>query len=210
MRLARLLAPVAALAVASVACSTRPRTTPDSTKRDQIVLLPDPDTGSVGRATVSNTAGTVELSGARASTIVSRNTAPTPAKPLSESDARQLFASALSTLPPAPQQFMLNFQFDSDELTPDSRALLPRVLQAVKGRPFPEVLVIGHTDTIGTAAGNIALGLKRAEMIRKLLVDTGLNGSLIEVVSHGEADLLVPTADGVRQPRNRRVEITVR
>jgi outer membrane protein OmpA-like peptidoglycan-associated protein len=47
-------------------------------------------------------------------------------------------------------------------------------------------------------------------MIRKQLIDIGLDPTLIEIVSHGEADLLVPTADDVPEPRNRRVEITVR
>jgi outer membrane protein OmpA-like peptidoglycan-associated protein len=72
------------------------------------------------------------------------------------------------------------------------------------------VLVIGHTDTVGTRASNIVLGMRRAELLRKLLVEAGLDSSLIEIASHGEADLLVPTGDEVAEPRNRRVEITVR
>jgi OOP family OmpA-OmpF porin len=74
----------------------------------------------------------------------------------------------------------------------------------------PEVEVIGHTDTIGSKVNNVALGLRRAELIRRLLIDIGLGESLMKVTSHGEADLLVRTADGVAEPRNRRVEITVR
>ena len=87
---------------------------------------------------------------------------------------------------------------------------LPDVLQAVKSDPVPEVVVIGHTDTTGTPQSNAELGLRRANAVRTLLVQVGLNESAIDVRSHGEAELLVPTADGVFEPKNRRVEITVR
>ena len=175
-----------------------------------VALLPDPDSGAVGRAIVSGLGGTVELSEARASTVVAGRSAPTPVKPLNEGDADRLFADLLKALPAAPMHFVLNFQFDSDELTPESQALLPQVLSAVKGYPVPEVQVIGHTDTVGTPASNITLGMRRAEMIRKRLIDIGLDAGLIEIASHGEADLLIKTADDVPEPQNRRVEITVR
>jgi outer membrane protein OmpA-like peptidoglycan-associated protein len=72
------------------------------------------------------------------------------------------------------------------------------------------VVVRGHTDTTGSAAQNVALGLKRAHTVRSLLVNTGIDPSSIEVVSHGESELLVRTADDVFEARNRRVEITLR
>ena len=175
-----------------------------------VALLPDPDSGAVGRASVSGLGGSVELSEARASTVVAGRNAPTPVKPLSEDESDRLFGDLLKALPSVPQHFVLNFQFDSDELTAESLALLPQVLNAVKGYQFPEVQVIGHTDTVGTPASNITLGMRRAEMIRKQLIDIGLDPALIEIVSHGEADLLIKTADDVPEPRNRRVEITVR
>jgi outer membrane protein OmpA-like peptidoglycan-associated protein len=121
-----------------------------------------------------------------------------------------LFGDLLSTLPPAPQQFVLYFRFESDDLTDESRALLPRVVEALRNRPFPDVAVIGHTDTTGAAAANVELGLRRANAIRAQLVQAGISPGVIEVTSHGESDLLVKTADQVLEPRNRRVEITVR
>jgi outer membrane protein OmpA-like peptidoglycan-associated protein len=207
----RRIAPALALIVTATACGHRPRTTPEATGPEVIALLPDPDTGHVGRAQVTNSAGTVELASARSSTVVlGRKTAPAAPVSLNEDDATRLFSGVLASLPPAPQHFIVNFEFDSDEPTADSRALLPQILSVVKGRPFPEVLVIGHTDTIGTRASNIGLGMRRAELIRKLLLEAGFDASLIEVASHGEADLLIPTGDEVAEPRNRRVEITVR
>jgi peptidoglycan-associated lipoprotein len=104
----------------------------------------------------------------------------------------------------------LHFQFESDALTEESTALLPEILRTVKGLSVPEVVVIGHTDTMGDPRANLALGLKRAISVRGILVDAGLASSTIEVTSHGEADLLVKTPDNTPEPRNRRVGITVR
>ena len=206
----RRFAPIVALALVPAACAHRSHTIPEGRGRTLVALLPDPDSGAVGRAVVAGLGGTVDLGEARASTLVAGRATPTPVKALDEAESGRLFGDVLAALPSAPEHFVLNFQFDSDELTPESKALLPQVLNAVKGHPVPEVQVIGHTDTVGTPASNITLGMKRAEMIRKQLIDIGLDPTLIEIVSHGEADLLVQTADDVPEPRNRRVEITVR
>ena len=121
-----------------------------------------------------------------------------------------MFGAALAALPPPASYFTLYFQFESDELTSESRALMREILAAVKNRALPEVAVVGHTDTMGTASANLQLGLKRAATVRKLLIDAGLGASLIDVTSHGEGDPLVRTADATAEPRNRRVEIAVR
>src|SRR3954470_2918689 len=123
----------------------------------QVVLLPDPG-GTVGHATVTNPAGTADLDIPRASVTVSPGQPPA-VMIISEADATRLFHDVLSTLPPSPEQFLLYFRFESDELTDQSRALLPRILEALKKRPFPDLAVVGHTDTTGNAAGNIELGL---------------------------------------------------
>jgi outer membrane protein OmpA-like peptidoglycan-associated protein len=104
----------------------------------------------------------------------------------------------------------LYFQFDSDELTDESRKLVSAVQTAVKTFPAPQVTVTGHTDTVGAATANVGLGLRRANVVRMRLIEAGLDGSSITVTSHGEATLLIPTADDVSEPRNRRVDITVR
>jgi len=173
------------------------------------VLLPDSE-GTVGRATVSNSSGSVNLSAARDSTVISANRPPGPVTRLSEAEVERLFEDVIAALPLPPLHFTLHFQFDSDELTEESRALLPRIRQTVRARPVPDVVVIGHTDRIGAPEGNVELGLKRANMARAFLIAAGLDALFIQVTSHGETDLLVPTADGVSEPRNRRVEISVR
>jgi outer membrane protein OmpA-like peptidoglycan-associated protein len=174
-----------------------------------VVLLPDAEDGKVGRVVVSNSEGATELSSAWASTRVTMNRAPA-VRQLSESEVKGRFGEVMATLPPPPRHFALPFRFESEELTDEGQRLVQDVLQAVKSYPVPEIVVVGHTDTTGAAQTNTELGLRRANAVRALLVKAGLNASAIEVRSHGEAELLVPTADGVFEPRNRRVEITVR
>jgi len=174
------------------------------------VLLPDSDTGATGRAFLSNSAGSTDLNGPRESSTATPSHAPTAVTTLTEAEVQRLFGDALSALPPAPVHFTLYFKFESDELTDESRALLPKILSTVKERAIPEVLVVGHTDTMGTPRANIELGLNRANTVRNQLVQVGIDPATIEVRSHGESDLLVKTPDETPEPRNRRVEISVR
>jgi outer membrane protein OmpA-like peptidoglycan-associated protein len=191
------------------ACGPLRSKTPQRKGQATVVLLPESD-GTVGRATVSNPAGNVELGTARASTTVVPGQAPAPVTEMSEAEVQRLFGTALAAQPPAPIHFTLYFQFDSEELTEESRKLAGEVQTAVKAYPAPQVTVVGHTDTTGTAASNVELGLRRANTVRTLLISTGLDASAVNVTSHGEATPLVPTADDVSEPRNRRVEVSVR
>ena len=200
---------VLALVVAAPACASRRNgsTAGPST----VVLLAEPD-GTIGRAVVSSAAGAgmVELSAARAATTVAGRRAPSPVAPLDAAVIEKQFGLALASLPMAPESFTLYFRLESDELTDESRALLPGVLKAVAGRPAPEVGVVGHTDTTGERGSNYVLGLDRANRVRTLLIGAGVEASLIDVSSLGESDLRIRTADNVLEPRNRRVEISVR
>lgn len=181
-----------------------------STGQDLVVLLPDPGSGMVGRAMVSSGGATVTLAAARDATTVSGAQPPGAVTTLGEDDVERLFGGALASMPLPPRHFTLYFNFESEELTAQSRALVREVLQAVKERPAPDVAVVGHTDTTGTRTANVALGLRRANTVRTILVDTGVDTSAIAVTSHGEAQLLVPTRDNVYEARNRRVDIAVR
>jgi outer membrane protein OmpA-like peptidoglycan-associated protein len=181
-------------------------TTPPTT----IVLLPDPESGVTGRIRVTDEFGSMDISTPRAATRVTANAAPGPVTTMSDADVKALFGPALAALPPASRHFTLHFRFESDALTAESTALVPEILETVKGLAVPEVIVVGHTDTMGDASANLALGRKRANTVSDILVKAGLAPTTIEVTSHGEGDLLVKTADNTAEPRNRRVEITVR
>ena len=192
------------------ACGPQRIRTAESGGQSLIVLLPDPTAGALGLVAVSNASGKADLAHARDATQVSTNQPPGSVTIISEAEVQRVFGDVLSALPPPPQHFTLFFRFESDEPTEPSRAMLPEILEAVRTRPAPDVRVVGHTDTTGTPAANVELGLKRATMVRNLLVEAGLAASAIDVTSFGEADLLVSTADDTPESRNRRVEITVR
>lgn len=200
---------VAVVAGFQVACGPVRSQAPQRKGQATVVLLPESD-GTVGRAAVSNPSGAVELGTPGASTHIVSGVAPEAVTEMSEADVKRLFGAALAAQPPAPAHFTLYFQFDSDELTEESLKLVSAVQQALTSYPAPQVSVVGHTDTTGAATANIALGLRRADVVRTRLIEAGLDGSAIVVTSHGEATLLVPTADDVSEPRNRRVDITVR
>lgn len=177
---------------------------------DLIVLLPDRATGAVGAATVSAPAGVVQLTHARAATRVAQGRAPSEVTTLDDTEVERIFGGALAALPPAPQTFTLHFQFESEDLTAESKALLGQTLQAVKLRPVPDVLVVGHTDTMGSSESNFELAQRRASAVRAMLVAAGLDGRSVAIMSHGESQPLVQTPNGTYEPRNRRVDITVR
>jgi len=80
----------------------------------------------------------------------------------------------------------------------------------MRERPHPDVVVIGHTDTVGDAEGNDRLSAQRAETVKGFLVGIGIPAERIRTAGRGERELLVPTDDNVEEPRNRRVEINVR
>ena len=194
----------------AAACASHTVKQPELPGQALIALLPDPETGNVGKATVSNAHGRIELASARESTLVRAQSMPEAVTVIEQADVRRLFGETLSALPPPQRHFTLFFRFDSEELTAESRALAPEILREVRDRRVPEVLIVGHTDTTGTRASNFVLGLRRANTVRSLLRETGIDSSYIDVVSHGETELLVPTGNDIFEARNRRVEITVR
>jgi peptidoglycan-associated lipoprotein len=175
-----------------------------------IALLPDPESGVTGHARVTNEFGSANLTAARAATQVKSDGPPGAVNAVSEDEVTRLFGAALAALPPEPKHFTLYFKFESDTLTDESGRKVPEILAAVKRLTVPEVVVVGHTDTLGDPKTNVSLGLKRAMSVKSVLVDAGIASPLIEVASHGEADLLVKTRDNKAEPRNRRVEISVR
>ncbi|HTG90551.1 MAG TPA: OmpA family protein [Vicinamibacterales bacterium] len=193
----------------ATACGPKHISSPVRPGQDVIVLLQDSDTKSTGAAGVSNPLGSVDLAAERDAALVSSGRAPVLTK-LSPADVQRMFGDALSALPPAPRRFTLFFRFESDELTDQSQALIPQILGVVKEHAVQDVVVVGHTDTMGTQQANYGLGLKRAMMIRNLLIAAGLDGSTIEATSVGELDPLVNTPDETPEPRNRRVDISVR
>jgi OOP family OmpA-OmpF porin len=128
----------------------------------------------------------------------------------SPQDVQAQFGPALAAQPMRADTFVLYFVEGKDEFTEESKRLVDRVLAEVARRPVPDVLVVGHTDSVGNDPVNDALGLRRAETVRAGLIASGVPANDVQAISRGKRAPAVPTPDGVAEPRNRRVEIIVR
>lgn len=120
--------------------------------------------------------------------------------------------------PPAPMPapaapagpIILFFDFDSAELGGDARQLIAQAADPARQNGQTTLTVAGHTDRAGSGPYNMALGARRAEVVRRELEAQGVSGSRISIQSFGEDRTMVDTIDGQREPQNRRVEITIR
>ncbi|MBN1471920.1 MAG: OmpA family protein [Syntrophaceae bacterium] len=178
--------------------------------RSMVVLIPDPD-GHVGQLVVANEGGQQVLNKKNQSVkVVDVKTSPGNVTTMSTEEIQATFADALAARPLPPVKFILYFIQGSDELTDESRTVLPEILQTIMSRNSNDIVISGHTDTVGDMEYNYKLSLERAQAIFKILVADGAVPAHIAVTSHGEGNPLIKTADEVAEPKNRRVEVTIR
>jgi outer membrane protein OmpA-like peptidoglycan-associated protein len=125
---------------------------------------------------------------------------------------RGKYAATLDALPQPAAVFLLYFDTATETLVPESAARLDQIKAQLARRPAPEILVIGHTDTVGGAGSeaNDALSLRRAQSVRQLLIEVGIPAEQIVAQARGGRELMVATKAGIDEPQNRRVEIRVR
>ncbi len=179
--------------------------------REAHVLLPDDD-NTVGVLAVRDISGSgkaIVIDKANQIIRVDRLGGKVTAL-ISEDEVRKEFGPELDHLPKLSLRFILYFETASTRVAPDSQPELVRLFDEVASREAVEVLVTGHTDTVGYRADNDKLAVKRAEAVRKMLLDRGLKASFVWAAGRGERELLVQTPDETAEPRNRRVEVIVR
>lgn len=128
----------------------------------------------------------------------------------SPADVQARFGAALAAQPVRPKSYVLYFLPGGENLTSESQTELARIRAEISGWTAAEVMVIGHTDRVGSVEANDALSLTRAAAVRDLLVEAGVPADKLEIVGRGERDPLVQTADEVAEEQNRRVEINLR
>ncbi|HWE75899.1 MAG TPA: OmpA family protein [Stellaceae bacterium] len=109
---------------------------------------------------------------------------------------------------PQQQMFIVFFEFDKSALTADGKKVVDAAAAAFKSGKSG-VAIAGYTDLAGTQQYNLALSKRRAEVVKSALVRDGVPAAAINESWHGKENPRVPTADGVREPQNRRVEITM-
>jgi len=174
----------------------------------RVILMPDED-GHVGAVSVTSSAGQQAINQGFAEVTVDRpGQVPTPSQPVSQPAFEQQNQQVLAAQPSPPKTFILNFRSDSMELTPQSKALLPEVLETARQRMPTEISVFGHADALGTPSYNLELSAQRARKVAGLLqqLDPKLR---INVEFFGDTVPLLPSRPGKSEPRNRRAEILI-
>jgi adhesin transport system outer membrane protein len=195
-----------AMAVALLGACSTPPPPPPPPPQSYVTLLPSPD-GSIGKVVVQGQRGEQVLTQAQQGVFLDGSK---PAFDVSAEQLKRDFGAAMTARPALPEQFLLYFEQGGAQLTAESKSMLPRIVERALARQAVDMSVIGHSDTQGAANANEALALKRATAIAEQLRGLGLKDTVMAIESHGERNLLVSTPDDTAEPRNRRVEITLR
>jgi OOP family OmpA-OmpF porin len=112
---------------------------------------------------------------------------------------------------PAPARtYLVFFDWDKSDLTERARQIISEAAQASTHVQTTRIEVNGYTDLSGTAKYNMGLSVRRADAVKAELIRDGVSSSEIYTQGFGESHPLVPTANGVREPQNRRVEIILK
>jgi len=107
----------------------------------------------------------------------------------------------------APSSFLVFFDFDRADITPEASRVLVAAAKAIAAKDGRSVRVVGYTDASGSQDYNLQLSMRRSKSVKQDLIRNGIEAGRIVLEGRGEADLLVQTADGVRDPQNRRATI---
>jgi outer membrane protein OmpA-like peptidoglycan-associated protein len=196
-----------ALLLVVAGCAETPRIVPPP-RDEMVILLPGAD-GKTGALTVTHAGHQATLDQPYATARV-KDPGELERSQADPTAVREAFAPALGAQPPRPVVFRLYFLGNSEEFTPESKLEIQKIFPEIASHPAPEIVVVGHTDRIGTVSYNDALSLRRAERVRNDLVGLGIPRDRITIAGRGEREPIVQTEDEVVEPRNRRVEITVR
>jgi len=172
-----------------------------------VVLLPEKDARN---AAVTVRQGTDEVVLAEPYAAARQTTQGPRAYKSSPEEVQALFGPALAAQPARPTSFTLYFVEGGDEFTDASKQILDNVFAEIAKHPVPDIVVVGHTDAVGSDTVNDALALRRATTVRTMLIGRGISPENVVAAGRGKREPLVPTPDGVAEPRNRRVEIVVR
>jgi outer membrane protein OmpA-like peptidoglycan-associated protein len=174
-----------------------------------VVLVPD-ENGTIGKVAVHKGGNTTELDRPFAAVNAGSETSVREVFTAKRADVESAFAGALAAAPRAPVVYILYFRSESAEVDAKSRGDLLAAEATARKLSDIDVSVVGHADATGSDAYNEALSLHRAETVRDALVAAGIPAGVIEIAYYGASDPLVPAPRGVHEPRNRRVEITIR
>ena len=186
--------------------------TPPSPPKVSVVLLPQSDaSGMPLKTAVSVTAGAQTLQLDQPFALAETdNRGQLGQRIATAGEIQARYGDVLKMQPPSQEVVVLTFLPGKSQLTPESEQQLPELIQRARARAGGELLVVGHTDRVGSRDANDKLSLQRAEVIVNLLKAKGFPEDLMTAIGRGEREPVVPTEDEVAEPRNRRAEIIIR
>lgn len=174
-----------------------------------VILLDNNKTNSA--VDVTTQAGTVTLDKPYAQTSLSVATAsPQSVTKADEGEINQKYKNLIDVLPHKPVSMLFYFEGGSSQLVPESKDQIGSLIELIKKEEPCIVDIIGHSDTAGAEQSNYELALSRAQSLKAFLEENQVEMKKVTVQSFGESDPLIPTGDDVAEPKNRRVEVTVR
>ena len=127
---------------------------------------------------------------------------------LDKEEVLNKYRASLNALPQPAASYIFYFTSGSTTLTKNSARDVDNLVDELRTRQPPILLnIIGHTDATGSKDFNLKLSLERARAMEEILESSDIPIEILRIQSFGENDPLVPTADGVPEPKNRRVEV---
>lgn len=163
-------------------------------------------------ASLDSSAGndSVDLENASHNVVVGvRYTFNQPMAPIAQSAPVPVVVNAPVAVerPSMQQAYMVFFDFNKAVLTPEAKRIIGTAASEFKSGRNVRLSISGHTDTVGSANYNKKLSVRRAEAVKSEFIAQGVSANEISTIGTGKNDLLIPTADGVREAQNRRAEI---
>ncbi|MEI8396892.1 MAG: OmpA family protein [Rhodospirillaceae bacterium] len=106
-------------------------------------------------------------------------------------------------------EFLVFFDWDKSDIKPDASRTIDEAVTSMQQVRLTRIDVTGHTDTTGSLSYNQALSERRAAAVKAELIRRGINPDAITTIGKSKTELLVPTADEVRERKNRRAQIVI-
>lgn len=181
-----------------------------ATTRDKVILLPQANGQASAVEVMSNEGNKVVLDQPYQAVKGKSNGKWTANNNVNADFVKSNYSDLINLQPQNEARYTLYFKPNTSELTQESSAQLPEIINDASARSGGEISIFGYTDTVGAADGNQALSQQRALIIKNILIKSGFNADLITATGRGELNLAVLTDDEVDEAKNRRVEITVR
>jgi len=175
---------------------------------ERVILLPEPDGSQSAVVVQARQGGEVVLD--RPYAVASVRDRQVKAEVTDEKTVQMRYKYVMEALPARARSYTLNFEFGNAHLTAESKVLLDNVLNEMVNLPAPEFIIIGHADDVGSDAINDKLSLDRANSVLSMIKMKGITLQDVTVVGRGKRDPLYRGRVGVREPRNRRVEIRIK